>query len=85
MRGKAGGRQDEVDCAAIKRFQTTFQLANPVGYADPATTDVAKRLADRGVAMSGPAKPATITFGVNETWNRLPAAELIDAFEKSLN
>lgn len=46
--------------------------------------DVAKRVADRGVAMSGPATPGTITFGVNETWNRMSAAELIDAFERSL-
>ena len=46
--------------------------------------DVAKRLGDRGVAMSGPAKPATLTFGVNETWNRMSAADLIDAFEKSV-
>ena len=46
--------------------------------------DVAKRLGERGIAMSGPPKPATITFGVNETWNRMTAAELIDAFEKSL-
>ena len=46
--------------------------------------DVAKRLAARGVAMSGPSKPATVTFGVNETWNRMSAADLIGAFEKSL-
>jgi selenocysteine lyase/cysteine desulfurase len=46
--------------------------------------DVAKRLGERGIAMSGPAKPATITFGVNETWSRMTAAELIGAFEKSL-
>ena len=46
--------------------------------------DVGKKLADRGIAMSGPASPGTITLGVNETWNRMTAAELIDAFEKSL-
>jgi threonine aldolase len=56
--------------------RVTFKGVNPA--------DVAKRLGDRGVAMSGPAKPATLTFGVNETWNRMSAADLIDAFEKSV-
>ena len=46
--------------------------------------EVAKKLGERGVAMSAPSGPATITFGVNETWNRQRAADLIDAFEKSL-
>jgi threonine aldolase len=46
--------------------------------------DVATKLRDRGIAMSAPASPATITFSVNETWNRMTAADLIDAFEKSL-
>ncbi|HYE87513.1 MAG TPA: hypothetical protein VEA16_14220, partial [Vicinamibacterales bacterium] len=46
--------------------------------------DVAKRLADRGVAMSGPAGPGTITLAVNETWGRMTAVELIRAFEQSL-
>ena len=46
--------------------------------------DVAKRLADHGVAMSAPPGPGTITFGVNETWNRMPAADLIRAFEQAL-
>ena len=46
--------------------------------------DVAKRLGERGIAMSAPAGPATITIGVNETWNRMSADDLIDAFEKSL-
>lgn len=45
---------------------------------------VGERLAERGIAMSGPANPGTITFGVNETWSRMRAAELIEAFEKSL-
>jgi threonine aldolase len=46
--------------------------------------DVGKRLAERGVAMSGPASPGTITLGVNETWNRMSAADLIRAFEQAL-
>jgi threonine aldolase len=45
---------------------------------------VAKRVGERGIAMSAPRGAATITFGVNETWNRMTAADLIDAFEKSL-
>jgi threonine aldolase len=46
--------------------------------------DVGKRLGERGIALSGPANPGTITFGVNETWNRLSAAEMIRAFEQAL-
>jgi threonine aldolase len=68
---------------AIERIPNGTNLTR-VTFKGINAANVAKRLADRGVAMSGPAKPATITFGVNETWNRLPAAELIDAFEKSL-
>jgi threonine aldolase len=45
---------------------------------------VARRLAEKGIAMSAPAAAATVTFGVNETWTRMSAADLIDAFEKSL-
>jgi threonine aldolase len=56
--------------------RVTFKGVNPA--------DVAKRLGDRGVAMSGPAKPTTLTFGVNETWNRMSAADLIRTFEQSL-
>ena len=46
--------------------------------------DVAKRLGERGIAMSAPGGAATITFGVNETWNRMSVAELTRAFEESL-
>jgi threonine aldolase len=46
---------------------------------------VAKKLVERGIAMSGPDAPATVTFGVNETWNRMSAADLIRAFEQSLS
>lgn len=56
--------------------RVTFKGASPA--------EVGGRLAGRGITMSGPASPGTITFAVNETWNRLSAAELIDAFEKSL-
>jgi threonine aldolase len=46
---------------------------------------VAKRLAERGIAMSAPSGAATVTFGVNETWNRMTAADLVRAFEQSLS
>ena len=57
--------------------RVTFKSVSPA--------EVGKRLAERGIAMSGPAKPATITFGVNETWNRMSAADLVDAFEQSVS
>ena len=68
---------------AIERIPNGTNLAR-VTFKDINAADVAKRLAERGVAMSGPPKPATVTFAVNETWNRMTAATLIDAFEKSL-
>jgi len=46
--------------------------------------EVGKRLGERGIAMSGPAAPGTITFAVNETWNRMSAADVIRAFEQAL-
>jgi threonine aldolase len=56
--------------------RVTFQGVN--------VAEVGKRLGERGIAMSGPAGPGTLTFGVNETWNRMSPADLIDAFERSL-
>jgi threonine aldolase len=53
-----------------------------VTFKDVNVADMAAKLAARGIAMSGPPRPATITFAVNETWNRMTAPELIDAFEK---
>lgn len=55
--------------------RVTFKGVNP--------TEVSRRLADRGIAMPA-AQGATATLGVNETWNRRPAAELIRAFEEAL-
>ena len=46
--------------------------------------EVGKRLAERGIAMSGPQGQGTITLAVNETWNRMSASELIRAFEQSV-
>jgi threonine aldolase len=45
---------------------------------------VASRLGERGIAMSATSGQATVTVGVNETWNRMAAADLIRAFEQSL-
>ena len=68
---------------AIERIPNGTNLTR-VTFTGVNAAEVAKKLAERGVAMSAPSGPATITFGVNETWNRLSAADLIDAFEKSL-
>ena len=57
--------------------RVTFKGVNAAG--------VAKRLAEHGVAMSAPSIATTVTFGVNETWNRMTAVDLIRAFEQSLS
>lgn len=57
--------------------RVTFKSVNAAG--------VAKRLAERGIAISAPSGAATVTFGVNETWNRMTAADLVRAFEQSLS
>ena len=57
--------------------RVTFKGVNAAG--------VAKRLAERGIAMSAPSGATTVTFGVNETWNRMTAADLIRAFAQSLS
>ena len=67
----------------IERIPNGTNLTR-VTFKGVSAADVAKRLGERGIAMSGPAAPATITFGVNETWSRMPAADLIRAFEQSL-
>ncbi len=67
----------------IERIPNGTNLTR-VTFKGVSPADVGKRLAERGIAMSGPANPGTITFGVNETWSRMSAAALIDAFEKSL-
>lgn len=67
----------------IERIPNGTNLTR-VTFKGVSPADVGKRLAERGIAMSGPANPGTITFGVNETWNRMPAADLVRAFEQSL-
>ncbi len=68
---------------AIERIPNGTNLTR-VTFKGVNAADVAKRLGERGISMAAPQGRATITFGVNETWNRLTAAELIRAFEQAL-
>ncbi len=68
---------------AIERITNGTNLTR-VTFKGVNAADVAKRLGERGISMAAPQGPATITFGVNETWNRMTAAELIRAFEQAL-
>jgi len=68
---------------AIERIPNGTNLTR-VTFKGVNAADVAKRLRDRGVSMSAPQGAATITFGVNETWNRTSAADLIRPFEQAL-
>jgi hypothetical protein len=68
---------------AIERIPNGTNLTR-VTFKDVNAADVAKRLGERGISMSAPSGAATITFGVNETWNRLKPADLIRAFEQTL-
>ncbi len=68
---------------AIERIPNGTNLTR-VTFKGVNAAEVAKRLGERGISMAAPQGPATITFGVNETWNRLPAAKLIRAFEQAL-
>jgi threonine aldolase len=68
---------------AIERIPDGTNLAR-VRFNGIDAAQVATRLAERGVAMSAPRGASTITLAVNETWNRMTAADLIDAFEKAL-
>jgi threonine aldolase len=45
---------------------------------------VVHRLAERGVRMPAPAASGGVMLGVNETWNRRSAAELVAAFDHAL-
>ena len=45
---------------------------------------VVARLAERGVRMPAPAATGVVMLGVNETWTRRSAPELVAAFTDSL-
>jgi selenocysteine lyase/cysteine desulfurase len=68
---------------AIERIPNGTNLTR-VTFKGVAPADVAKRLAERGIAMSAPPTGMTIGLAVNETWNRMSAADLIRAFEQAL-
>lgn len=67
----------------IERIPNGTNLAR-ISFQGVDAAQVAKRLGEHGVVMSAPQGPATITFAVNETWNRMTAAELVRAFEQAL-
>jgi threonine aldolase len=68
---------------SIERIPDGTNLTR-VSFKGIGAATVAKRVAERGVAMSASPIATTVTLGVNETWNRMTAAELIQAFEQSL-
>ena len=68
---------------AIERIPNGTNLTR-VTLKGVTAADVAKRLAERGIAMSVPPSGVTIGFSVNETWNRMSAVDLIRAFEQAL-
>jgi threonine aldolase len=68
---------------AIERIPNGTNLTR-LTFKGVSAAEVASRLGARGIVMSAPAGPATITLAVNETWSRRPAAELIAAFEEAL-
>lgn len=68
---------------AIERIPNGTNLTR-ITFKGVSVAEVGQRLAERGVALSGPQGPGTITFGVNETWNRMTAAELVRAFDQAL-
>jgi threonine aldolase len=49
---------------------------------NPAT--VTSRLAERGIRLPAASAAGVVTLGVNETWTRMPAAEIVEAFERAL-
>ncbi|HUR20854.1 MAG TPA: beta-eliminating lyase-related protein [Vicinamibacterales bacterium] len=67
----------------IERIANGTNLTR-VTFKGVSPADVAKRLSARGVAMSATQASATLALQVNETWNRMPAADLIRAFEEAL-
>lgn len=68
---------------AIERISNGTNLTR-MTFKGVNAADVAKRLADRNILMSAAPGSMSVTLGVNETWNRISAANLVDAFEKSI-
>jgi threonine aldolase len=76
---------------AIERIPNGTNLTRVTFKSGVNVADVARKLADRGVAMPAVQTPqgvpaiTSMTLGVNETWSRMSATDLIKAFEESLN
>jgi len=68
---------------AIERIPNGTNLTR-ITFKGVTAAVVAARLAERGVRLPAAAGQATVTLGVNETWNRTTATDLIRAFEQSL-
>ena len=67
----------------VERIPNGTNLARvTVKAVDPAL--LARRLAARGVLLPAAASGGVITLGVNETWNRTTAADLVQAFGQAL-
>jgi threonine aldolase len=45
---------------------------------------VARRLAERGIRMGSASSAGVVTLGVNETWTRTTARDLVTAFDQAL-
>ena len=66
----------------IERIPNGTNLTRLVIKGDGAA--VARRLAAEGIVMPAPSAQGVAMLGVNETWTRRSAAELVRAFEQAL-
>ncbi|MEZ5292344.1 MAG: beta-eliminating lyase-related protein [Vicinamibacterales bacterium] len=67
---------------AIARIPDGTNLTRLTLRADGAA--VVRRLAEAGIRMPAPSPQGIVTLGVNETWTRRSAPELVKAFEQAL-
>jgi threonine aldolase len=72
------GRIDGITVDRIPSGTHLFRLR--IARSDPAALRM--RLAGRGIALPGAGADGTMVIGVNESWNRTTAAELVDAFRR---
>ena len=67
----------------IKRIPSGTNVAQlTIKDVDGAT--LVRRMAERGIRVPGVSASGSVSFGVNETWNRTTGAELARAFEQAL-
>ena len=69
--------------AKVERIPNGTNLAR-VTFTGLDSTAVAARLTEHGIHMPAAAGQSTVTLGVNETWNRTTAADLMHAFDQAL-